>query len=84
MPWDAGRDAEMAFLGIDGIPAEGVKWVHDGVLDATFLYKTPGGEAVRQALNFLQGKAVRKRIVLPTMTIDESNAKRILDQYGVE
>lgn len=81
---DAGRDAEMAFLGIDGIPAEGVKWVHDGVLDATFLYKTPGGEAVRQALNFLQGKAVRKRIVLPTMTIDESNAKRILDQYGVE
>ena len=81
---DAGREADIAFLGIDGIPAEGVKWVRDGVLDATFLYKTPGDEGIRQALRFLKGDAVKKRLTLPTLTIDASNAAEILDQHGIE
>lgn len=81
---DANRDADIAFLGIDGIPAEGVKWVHEGTLDATFLYKTPGEEGIRQALLFLQGHPVAKRLTLPTLTIDKTNAAEILDRYGVE
>jgi len=81
---DAGREADIAFLGIDGIPAEGVKWVNDGILDATFLYKTPGDEGIRQALRFLDGEAVDKRLTLPTLTIDKDNAARILERHGVE
>ena len=81
---DAGRDTAIAFLGIDGIPAEGVKWVHEGILDATFLYKTPGDEGIRQALRFLNGQSVEKRLTLPTLTIDKTNAGEILERYGVE
>ncbi len=75
---DAGREKNIIFLGIDGIPAEGVKWVNDGVLTATFLYKTPGDEAIRQALKFLQGQDIPKRVILPTQTIDRTNAAEIL------
>jgi len=75
---DAGREKGIAFLGIDGIPAEGVKWVNDGVLTATFLYKTPGDEGIRQALRFLQGENVPKRLILPTLTMDRTNAAEIL------
>lgn len=77
------RADDMAFLGIDGIPEEGVKWVEQGILDATFLYKTPGDEGLRQALKFLSGEQVRKRLTLPTLTIDRLNAKEILRRHGL-
>lgn len=75
---DVEREKNIAFLGIDGIPAEGVKWVYNGILTATFLYKTPGDEGIRQAILLLNGKSINKRITLPTMTINKSNAKEIL------
>jgi multiple sugar transport system substrate-binding protein len=81
---DVNREADIAFLGIDGIPAEGVKWVHEGILDATFLYKTPGEEGIRQAWRFLHGHPVKKRLMLPTLTIDKTNASEIIERYGVE
>ena len=81
---DVQRDDDIAFLGIDGIPAEGVKWVDQGILDATFLYKTPGDEGIRQAMRFLKGEPVDKRLTLPTLTIDKTNAHQILDQHGVQ
>ncbi len=80
---DVGREKGVAFLGIDGIPAEGVKWVHQGILTATFLYKTPGNEGVRQALKLLKGGTVEKRVTLPTMTIDKSNAEKIMRDNGL-
>ena len=80
---DAGREDEMYFLGIDGIPLEGVKWVEQGVLTATFLYKTPGAEGVRQALRILQGAPVTKRVTLATQVIDGSNATQILKENGL-
>jgi multiple sugar transport system substrate-binding protein len=81
---DAQRESEIAFLGIDGIPAEGVRWVHDGILTATFLYKTPGEEAIRQALRYLRGESTPKRVTLPTMTIERSIAAEILEHNGLE
>jgi ribose transport system substrate-binding protein len=79
---DVNREKEMAFLGIDGIPGEGVKWVQEGALTATFLYMTPGAEGLRQALRLLKGEAIEKRVTLPTMTIDRSNASEILQAHG--
>ena len=81
---DAQRETEIAFLGIDGIPAEGVRWVHDGILTATFLYKPPGEEAIRQALRYLRGESTPKRVTLPTMTIERSVAAKILKRNGFE
>lgn len=78
-----GREKAIYFLGIDGIPAEGVKWVHDGILTATFVYKTPGDEGIRQALRFLHGEAVPRRLTLPTQTIDRHNARDILQRNGL-
>jgi ribose transport system substrate-binding protein len=80
---DAGREKEMKFLGIDAIPNEGVQWVHTGQLTATFLYATPGAEGVRQALKIVKGEKVEKKIVLPTMTIDKSNALQVLKENGL-
>jgi ribose transport system substrate-binding protein len=80
---DAGREKEMKFLGVDGLPDEGVKWVHNGQLTATFLYATPGAEGVRQGLKLMSGEKIEKKIVLPTQTIDQSNADDILRQNGL-
>ena len=80
---DMEREKGTAFLGIDGIPAEGVKWVYEGTLTATFLYKTPGDEGIRQALRLLKGESLGKRVILPTMTIDKTNAEQILRTNGI-
>jgi ribose transport system substrate-binding protein len=80
---DAGREKDIKFLGIDGIPDEGVMWVNKGQLAATFLYATPGSEGVRQGLKLMAGEKIPKKITLPTMTIDKSNAAQILKDNGL-
>ena len=79
---DAGREKEIKFMGIDGIPGEGVTWVEKGELDATFLYATPGAEGIRQALKLLNGEKIEKQITLPTMTITKENAAEIIKASG--
>lgn len=80
---DAGRDKNIMFLGIDAIPAEGIKWVHQGNLTATFLYMTPGAEGIRQAMKLLKGEKIPRTVVLPTMVIDSGNAADILKKNGL-
>jgi ribose transport system substrate-binding protein len=80
---DVGREKRPAFLGIDAIPGEGVKWVREGALTATFLYMTPGAEGLRQALHLLQGQSIPKRITLPTETVDQSNATEFLKAHEI-
>jgi ribose transport system substrate-binding protein len=79
---DAGREKEMKFLGVDGLPDEGVKWVQNGELTATFLYPTPGAEGIRQGIRLMKGDKIDKKITLETMTIDRSNAANVLKQNG--
>ncbi len=38
---------KMMFVGIDALPHEGVEYVKQGILDATFLYPTGGADAGR-------------------------------------
>ena len=81
---DAGRDKDIKFiLGIDGLPDEGVTWVHKGELTATFLYATPGAEGLRQAVKLLNGEKIPPVITLPTMLIDKDNAAEILKKNGL-
>lgn len=80
---DAGREKDIIFMGIDALPGEGVKWVHNGELAATFLYPTPGAEGLRQALKYLNGEKVENKIILGTETVTKDNAEEILKRNGL-
>lgn len=80
---DAGREKDIIFIGVDGLPGEGVTWVHNGELAATFLYPTPGAEGLRQALKHLNGEQVEKKVVLGTMAITKDNAEEIMKANGL-
>lgn len=73
----AGRD-NILFVGIDALPQEGVAYVKQGILDATFRYPTGGAEAIDTALKILHGEKVPKQITLGTRRFDKSN----IDQGG--
>ena len=66
-----GRDKEMKFIGIDGLPGldGGRQAVADGKLAATFVYPTGGKEAVETAVAIFAGKPVPHRITLATQRI---------------
>jgi ribose transport system substrate-binding protein len=76
----AGREKGILFVGIDALPQEGVAYVRQGLLDATFLYPTGGREAVETALRVLKGGAVPKTITLGSRVFDRES----VGQGGVE
>jgi ribose transport system substrate-binding protein len=76
----AGREKEMVFVGIDALPHEGIAYVKQGMLDATFQYPTGGAEAIETALKILAGEPVPRKIVLGSRVFDRAN----LDQGGRE
>jgi ribose transport system substrate-binding protein len=76
----AGREKKMKFVGIDALPQEGIAYVKQGILDATFQYPTGGNEAIDTALKILHGQEPPKEITLPTRMFDRSN----VDQGGRE
>jgi ribose transport system substrate-binding protein len=80
---DGGRDKGVFFLGVDGLPDQGVTWVCKDELTATFLYATPGAEGIRQALKIMNGEKVEKKITLPTMAIDKNNCQQVLKENGL-
>ena len=68
-----GRDDEMMFVGIDGLPHEGQAYVKHGILDACFEYPTGGREAIEIALKILKGEDVPKEIVVPSRFFTPEN-----------
>lgn len=68
----AGREKAMKFVGIDALPQEGVAYVQQGILDATFQYPTGGAEAIETGLKILNGQKVPKEIVLGTRSYDKT------------
>jgi ribose transport system substrate-binding protein len=67
----AGRD-DILFVGIDALPQEGVAYVKQGILAATFRYPTGGAEAIDNALKIFKGEPVPKQIVLGTRLFDKT------------
>ncbi|WP_171125545.1 MULTISPECIES: substrate-binding domain-containing protein [unclassified Ruegeria] len=80
---DAGRADDIIFIGVDALPGEGVTWVANGELSATFLYPTPGAEGLRQALKHLKGEEVPKSVVMGTEAITADNAGEVLKKNGL-
>jgi ribose transport system substrate-binding protein len=69
----AGREKQILFVGIDGLPHEGQMYVRQGILSASFEYPTGGREAIATALDILNGKKVAKEIVLPSRVFTQHN-----------
>lgn len=71
----AGRKG-VRFLGIDALPHEGVQYVRQGILDATFQYPTGGAEAVDLALLAVAGKKLPREVILGSRLFTKDNLER--------
>ncbi len=72
----AGRTG-IVFVGIDALPHEGVQYVKDGILDATFAYPTGGKEAIAMALDLLKNKKqLAKQTTLGTRLYTKDNVDK--------
>ena len=69
----AGREKDILFVGIDALPQEGVAYVSQGILDATFEYPTGGREAIETARQILGGESVPKTITLKSRIFTKDN-----------
>lgn len=69
----AGREREMIFVGIDGLPQEGQAYVRAGLLEASFEYPTGGREAIESARRILRGESVPKEIILRSRVFTREN-----------
>lgn len=69
-------------LGVDGLPGKdgGVQMVISGIIDATFLYQNGGSLAIQTANKILTGQPFSLQSIIPTITIDASNAQMIKSQ----
>jgi ribose transport system substrate-binding protein len=70
-----GADRDIKFVGIDALPHEGVMYVKQGILDATFQYPTGGAEAIDIALKILRGETVPKEIGLGSRLFTKDNVE---------
>ena len=77
-----GKAKQMFFIGIDGIPGtgRGIQAVEDGILDASLLYPTGGGEAIQLALAVLNKLPFEKHTKLETTVIHPGNARILHNQ----
>lgn len=71
----AGREKEIHFVGIDGLPHEGQVYVRQRILVASFEYPTGGREAIETALKILAGQAVPKEITLSSKVFTRENVE---------
>ncbi|HEY1765870.1 MAG TPA: substrate-binding domain-containing protein [Opitutaceae bacterium] len=72
----AGREGDILFIGIDGLPQEGQVYVRQGILAASFEYPTGGHEAVEYALKILHGETVPKQVTLRSRYFTKENIAR--------
>ncbi|MGO1561403.1 binding protein/LacI transcriptional regulator [Actinomycetales bacterium JB111] len=83
----AGRDGEIEFVGIDGlpIPSGGIRAVEDERLSATFVYPTGGREAIETAEEILIGCGeVDQEQILETQLVTLDNAADVYAELGGE
>lgn len=71
-----GREKSIRFVGIDALPHEGVRYVREGILSATFQYPTGGPEAIETAIKILKGEEVEKNITLGTKIYTKDNVDK--------
>ena len=71
----AGREKDILFVGIDGLPHEGQVYVKQGLLAASFEYPTGGQEAIETALKILAGQTAPREITLASRVFMPDNVE---------
>ena len=82
---NAGREKDMYFIGVDGLPTPdgGIRSVMDGRLSLSMVYPTGGQEAIESAYKLLVlGEELEKNVTLGTEVIIPENAAELLVKYG--
>ena len=72
----AGREKDILFVGIDGLPQEGRMYVKQGILAASFEYPTGGKEAVDTVVEIFDGKKPEKEITLKSHVFTKENVDK--------
>ena len=72
-----GRERDIKFLGIDGLPGEGIEAVQRGQLEASYIYPTHGEEVIALALNILEHKAYKRDNILKSFVVTPANVADI-------
>lgn len=82
---DMGLEKNMKFVGIDGLPGpnQGVEWVREGKLTASYIYPTKGEKIIPLAMNILQHKPFRRINILTSALVTKDNAT-IVDMQNRE
>ena len=71
------KEREIRFLGIDGLPGEGLDAVQNGQLAASYIYSTHGEEVIALALRILEGKPFERMNNLKSIVVTPQNVADI-------
>lgn len=82
---DLGLEKSMKFVGIDGLPGpnQGVEWVREGKLTASYIYPTKGERIIPLAMKILQHKPFKRINILSSALVTKDNAP-IVDMQNRE
>lgn len=82
---DMKMEGNIKFVGIDGLPGpnQGVEWVHEGKLTASYIYPTKGEKIIPLAMNILQHKPFKRINILSSALVTKDNAA-IVDMQNRE
>lgn len=74
---EMGRDRDIKFLGIDGLPGEGIDAVQHGRLSASYIYPTHGAEVIALALRILEGKPHKRDNLVNSFVVTPQNVSDV-------
>lgn len=78
--WDSVKGKALHIIGVDAVPGAGLEAVHDGRINASFMYPTGGEQVIRAAMQIIRGQHVDKFIPLRTAPVDRQAAETLLLQ----
>ena len=71
------KEHDIRFLGIDGLPGEGIDAIQNGQLAASYIYPTHGEEVIALALRILEGKPYERTNNMKSFVITPQNVADI-------
>ena len=73
---DLGMEKDIKFVGIDGLPGpnQGVEWVSEGKLTASYIYPTKGERIIPLAMRILQHQSFKRINILSSALVTKDNA----------
>ena len=79
---ETGTEGQIQLLGIDGMPGEGLEYVHLGHQVGTYIYPTHGEQIVRLALDILTGRPYERENTLRGILVTPENVEPIAATAG--